>query len=359
MKKSKKILYAASTASHLRRFHMPYIEALRENAEVSLMATGEGVDFPITFDKHYFSLANFRSLLEIRKILKREQFDLLILNTTLTAFWIRAALFGMRKRPYVLNIVHGYLFPLERGGLRKQILLLCEKLMKGKTDTIAVMNGEDLETAKQNKLCKGDVYFTYGMGLPDGYAEKEIHDVHATYAPDGQFLCTFVGELSRRKNQIFLVQAVERLKSQGIPIRLLLVGEGSEHDTLKAEIERLGLENDVLLLGHSDEVPSILTATDLYLSASESEGLPFNLMEAMAFGLPIVASDVRGQRDLLTQKPEMLYPAGDMDAFCKAVTAVYQSEKKGSGGCSYPELEQYQLRSVFEDNMKILTMGLE
>ena len=149
MKKSKKILYAASTASHLRRFHIPYITALRESAEVYLMATGDGVDFPVTFDKHYFSIANFRSLFEIRKILKREQFDLLILNTTLTAFWIRAALFGMRKRPYVLNIVHGYLFPLEGGGLRKKILLFCEKLMCGKTDTIAVMNGEDLETAKQ------------------------------------------------------------------------------------------------------------------------------------------------------------------------------------------------------------------
>lgn len=359
MKKSKKILYAASTASHLRRFHIPYITALRESAEVYLMATGDGVDFPVTFDKHYFSIANFRSLFEIRKILKREQFDLLILNTTLTAFWIRAALFGMRKRPYVLNIVHGYLFPLEGGGLRKKILLFCEKLMRGKTDTIAVMNGEDLETAKQNKLCKGDVYFTYGMGLPDGYAEKEIHDVRERYAPDGQFLCTFVGELSRRKNQLFLVQAVERLKAQGLPIRLLLVGEGSEYDSLKAEITSMGLENEVLLLGHRDDVPSLLAATDLYLSASESEGLPFNLMEAMAFGLPIVASDVRGQRDLLLQNPEMLYTSGDMESFCKRITAVYQSGKKGSGSCSYPELEQYRLCSVFEDNMKILTMGLE
>ena len=221
------------------------------------------------------------------------------------------------------------------------------------------MNGEDLETAKQNKLCKGDVYFTYGMGLPDGYAEKEIHDVRERYAPDGQFLCTFVGELSRRKNQLFLVQAVERLKAQGLPIRLLLVGEGSEYDSLKAEITSLGLENEVLLLGHRDDVPSLLAATDLYLSASESEGLPFNLMEAMAFGLPIVASDVRGQRDLLLQNPEMLYTAGDMESFCKRITAVYQSGKKGSGSCSYPELEQYRLCSVFEDNMKILTMGLE
>ena len=128
MKKNKKILYTASTVTHLRRFHMPYIEALKKDADVCLMATGEGVDFPILFDKHYFSLANLRSLFAIRKILKREQFDTVILNTTLTAFWVRAAMFGMRKRPFVLNVVHGYLFPLEGGGLKKRILLFCEKL---------------------------------------------------------------------------------------------------------------------------------------------------------------------------------------------------------------------------------------
>lgn len=359
MMKNKKILYAASTASHLRRFHVPYIEALKKHGDVFLMATGEGVDFPITFDKRYFSIANFRSLLAIRKILKKEQFDLLILNTTLTAFWIRAALFGMRKRPYVLNVVHGYLFPLEGGGLRKQILLFCEKLMRNKTDAIAVMNGEDLETATRNKLCKGEVFFTYGMGLPDEYAEKEIHEVRERYAPDGQFVCTFVGELSRRKNQRLLIQATDLLKRQGVPMRLLLVGEGSEYDSLKEEIARLSLEEDVLLLGHSDEVPSILAATDLYLSASESEGLPFNLMEAMAFGLPILASDVRGQRDLFVQKPGVLYPAGDLNALCNAVLKIYNNGKKGSGSCEYPELEQYKLQSVFENNMKILTMGLE
>ena len=359
MKRNKKILYAASTSSHLRQFHMPYIEALKKQSEVYTMATGEGVDFPVTFAKSYFSLSNFRALFQIRKILKREQFDLLILNTTLTAFWIRAALFGMRKRPYVLNVVHGYLFPLDGGGMKKKILLLCEKLMRKKTDDIAVMNKEDLETATRNKLCKGKVYFTLGMGLPDGYSNPETESARERYAKEGDFLCSFVGELSKRKNQIFLIQAVQRLRSQGIPIRLLLAGEGSERETLQAEIASRGLENDVLLLGQSKEVPAILAATDLYLSASESEGLPFNLMEAMSFGLPIVASDVRGQHDLLEQKPEMLYPLGDMDAFCNSVKTVYEGEGKGRGSCAYPELEQYYLRSVFDDNIKILTKGLE
>ena len=361
MKKNKKILYAASTATHLRRFHMPYIEALKKDADVCLMATGDGVDFPILFDKHYFSFANLRSLFAIRKILKKEQFDLVVLNTTLTAFWVRAAMFGMRKRPFVLNIVHGYLFPYNGGGLKKRILLFCEKLMRKKTDAIAVMNREDLKTAKQYKLCRGKVYFTCGMGLANSYATLCERDsvLRSQYASAEQILCTYVGELSGRKNQSFLIRATKQLKDQGLPIRLLLVGEGSEYDALQEEIKSLGLQEDVFLVGHSDQVPALLAITDLYVSASVSEGLPFNLMEAMAFGLPILASNVRGQSDLLLKRTEMLYPLGDMEAFCLQLMEFYNTKKLGMNAYSYGELEQYLLSEVFEENMKILRTGLE
>ena len=70
--KAKKILYAASTASHLQNFHEPYIHALRETHNVLTMANGDGVDLPIAFDKSFFSLKNLRSIFQIRKILKRE-----------------------------------------------------------------------------------------------------------------------------------------------------------------------------------------------------------------------------------------------------------------------------------------------
>ena len=125
MKKSK-ILYAASTASHLRRFHKPYIDALSADATVLTMANGEGVDLCVPFAKSFFSLSNFKCVFQIRKILKRERFDRVILNTSLTAFLVRAAMLGMRNRPYVLNVVHGYLFPKEGKGFKNRFLLICE-----------------------------------------------------------------------------------------------------------------------------------------------------------------------------------------------------------------------------------------
>ncbi|MBQ8433073.1 MAG: glycosyltransferase [Clostridia bacterium] len=356
----KKILYAASTASHLQRFHKPYIEALRRDADVHLMANGEGVEHPIAFAKSYFSLSNLRAWWQIRRILKRENYDLVILNTTLAAFWIRLAMLGMRRRPYVLNVVHGYLFPKTQGGLRGAILLFCEKLVKGMTDDILVMNREDLENAGEHRLCRKEVYFSYGMGLP---ADRVIPGETAVRRSLGldkdSFVCTYVGELSKRKNQGFLIDAVHRLREEGSAVRLLLVGLGNEEANLKQRVADLGLEDRVFFLGHRDDIAEILSATDLYVSASSCEGLPFNLMEAMAAGLPVLASDVRGQWDLLCEQEGALYPLNDMEAFCQGIRNIRARGVYGKESVEYPALERYLLPSVLEENLKIFTLGLK
>lgn len=353
-----KILYAASTVSHLDRFHVPYLEALRKEHDVYLMATdAPGIDFPLAFDKKFFSVANFRAIGRIREILKQECFDKVIVNTSLAAFLIRMAMFGLRKkeRPFVLNVVHGYLFSYPVKGKKARFLLFCEKLLRGKTDALAVMNAEDLYIAQKYRLCRGEIFSMRGMGItipkdppkPDAY----IRRVYAHTEDD--FLCTFVGELSARKNQIFLIRAAKRLYEQGIPIRLLLIGEGAGREALEEEIKRLCMEERVYLPGARDNVYDYLAVTDLYVSASMSEGLPFNIMEAMACGLPILISNTKGQRDLMHGKSECLYESGDADTFCREVKRIYELGKYGMGSCVYPQLEEYLLASVFEENMKI------
>ena len=357
MKKPNKVLYVASTQSHLERFHRHYLSELKKSAEVFTMATGKDVDFPILFDKHFFSFSNLRSILQIRKILKRERFDAVLVHTTLAAFLVRAAMLGWRKRPYVLNVVHGYLFSKACSGMKDRVLLLCEKLLRKQTDDIAVMNAEDLEIAKAHRLCRGQIFFIDGMGITiDPQIPCADPILRARYAPnDRDFVCTFVGELSGRKNQIFLIRAFKRLQEKDLPVRLLLAGEGGEREALEREIQQNNMENTAFLLGNREPVTPYLAITDLYVSASRSEGLPFNVMEAMSCGLPIVASDTKGQNDLLTT--ESLYPLDDVEAFCQAVQRVYESGVYGVGSVHYPALEKYRLSAVCENNKKILTQG--
>ena len=106
-----KILITASTMVHIKNFHLPYIEKFKENGdEVYVLANGEGADFNVPFEKKTLSFKNLALISKIRKILKQEQFDVIYLHTTLAAFYVRLALKGLKKKPYVINTVHGYLF---------------------------------------------------------------------------------------------------------------------------------------------------------------------------------------------------------------------------------------------------------
>ena len=353
----KKLLYVASTASHLHRFHEPYLSALREVCEVRTMASGEGVDFPIPFCKQFLSVRHLETIRKVRHILQAEQFDAVIVNTTLAAAVVRLALRGVKPRPYMLNVVHGYLFSDPPRGLRDRILIRVERMLAKRTDSIAVMNAHDLAAATSRRLCLGNVTFLHGMGLPERELPQPDPSIRACYAASEEILLTFVGELSKRKNQFFLIRAVATLRAEGLPVRLLLIGEGSERQHLTREISERGLGDAVFLIGSRESVFPYLAVTDLYVSASLSEGLPFNILEAMQCGLPILASDVRGQQDLLDAK--RLYSSGNMDAFCAAVRQFAKHGTRGVGSVAYPNLNDYLLPSVFEENLKTLQTGVK
>lgn len=360
VKSEKKVLYVASTSSHLRRFHEPYLNGLKADFDVYTMANGEGVDFSVPFQKNVFSAKNLGAVAKIRRILRREHFDAVILNTSLAAFLVRIAMVGMKRRPAVLNIAHGYLFDFPAKGKSDRLMLTCEKMTARYTDELAVMNQADLTIAREHTLCRGKVHFINGMGyvLPCEKVQKDVA-LRNRIAGESDYLLTFVGELSPRKNQMFLIRCVKQLVDQGMPIRLMLVGEGAERSNLEAEIQRLGLSDRVLLTGNQEPVWPYLSITDLYVSASRIEGLPFNLMEAMACGLPIVASDCKGQTDLLKDCPESIYPTDDADGFCRAVIAAYRGNVRGIDFKQYSNLQDYTLEAVYRVDLDLMKGILE
>jgi glycosyltransferase EpsD len=111
-------------------------------------------------------------------------------------------------------------------------------------------------------------------------------------------------------------------------------------------------------VGSVSPVVPYLLISDLYVSASTCEGLPFNIMEAMSCGLPIVASDVKGQNDLLYDYPQTLYPLNDENAFCDAVRRAYCATTHGAYSRRYPTIEKYRLSKVFEETMRLFSSGI-
>ena len=329
-----KILICASNMVHINNFHRPYIDEFKRlGHEAYIMASGEGADFDIPFKKRSLSLKNALLSVKIKKIIKREKFDVVYLHTTLAAFWVRLALKGVKNRPIVVNTVHGYLFGGGFGKLHNKLYLSCERLVKKQTDYIFVMNNEDEEIAKANSLAKLGVYKINGMGLDP--AKRIIEKASPTLPPKK---LVYVGELSKRKNQIFLVRALKHLENA----TLTLVGDGSQRQAIEKEIKRLGLENRVTITGFTKNVSKYLSEADMYVSASTVEGLPFNILEAMEASLPIVASNIKGQCDLLPS--ECLYESGNMEEFISRVNGVKFA--------SY-DISNYKLQSTLDNNMSL------
>jgi glycosyltransferase involved in cell wall biosynthesis len=135
-----------------------------------------------------------------------------------------------------------------------------------------------------------------------------------------------VGRFVPQKNFPLLVEAISRLRHLGHYPTLCLVGDGPEMPTIRAAIRRLGMTESVLLPGMQMDVQSWLCRFDIFANSSDEEGHPIALLEAMAGGLPCVATDVGGVSQTLDSGLEgLLIPPRDADAMASAIASLLEN----------------------------------
>lgn len=317
----KKVLFCASTLSHLMNFHLPYLADFREQGYEVWTAAGKGKERPIPYAhrqvelplcKKFFSPKNVAAIFRTRRLLMKEGFTCISTHTTLASAVVRAAVLLMpkRKRPKVYCICHGYLFG-EKDGLKKWAYLLPELICAPVTDLLMTMNREDEAIAERYKLGKKRV-FIHGMGVDD----TPFHPLTPEQRRQGReewgfsrenFLFVYAAEFSRRKNQILLLRGFARAAEKIPNARLILAGTGATLEECKAEAARLGIGDRVFFPGYVEEMEKLYPLCDAAVSSSRMEGLPFNIMEAMLCGLPVIASRIKGHVDLLGEGSEWLF----------------------------------------------------
>ncbi len=126
-----------------------------------------------------------------------------------------------------------------------------------------------------------------------------------------------IGELSQNKNHKTIIRALATLKSPDI--HYIIAGEGKEEKALRRLAKKLGVADRVHLLGYRYDIPELCKLADLYIHPSYREGLPIAVIEAMASGLPVIGSDIRGNRELIDSKGGTLCTPNDIQGFAKAI----------------------------------------
>lgn len=352
----KKVLVVASTSDHLLTFHMPYIKELKKTCDVFTMSKDKDkkfANFNIDFQKKILSFRHLSVIKQIKRILEENQFDVVFLNTSLAAFLVRLAIKKLKNKPKVVNIVHGYLFGEKSNCIKRKLFLCAEKFVRKVTTNIVVMNNEDFDIATKHKLCTEKIYKINGMGI-NGSRFKTLAKKNTGVEDEITF--SFIGELSSRKNQMFLVKFIGELEKFDINAKLNLLGEGAQKDKLISYIKKKGLEEKVNLVGFVDDIEKFITSSNYYICASKIEGLPFNILEAMFAGSVIFSSDIKGTVDLIEDfENGVLFKLNNMNDLINKFRLVknnltLQNKLRKNAVLT---AKKYLFSEVFDDNAKI------
>ena len=356
-----KILMTASVWSHIRNFHLPYLRELQHRGWETHTAcrgipadppfTDRGIELPLV--KRMCSPENLRAALQLRKLIRQERYDLIVTHTSLAAFFTRLGVKGLRSRPRLVNVMHGYLFDDGTGAAKRSLLLGAERFTAPETDLLLTMNRWDTELARRLSLGK-TVRCIPGMGvdyarLEGGTEEDGLRLRRELGFTEADFVLLYPAEFSPRKSQRVLIRAMAALPAR---TKLVLCGRGEEREACIALAKSLDLEDRVRFPGQVEDMPAWYRMADAAVTASRSEGLPFNVMEAMHLALPVVASDVKGNNDLIRDgETGLLYPYGDEAACAAAVSRLMASPdlRRQLGERAAAEAERYALDRVLPE----------
>lgn len=310
----KKVLFVATVTKHINTFHIPYLKWFKEQGyEVHVASYGEekieycDKHFNLPFERFPLKIKNIKVYNELKKIINDNEYEIIHCHTPVGGALTRLAARKARKKynTKVIYTAHGFHFYKGAPLINWIIYYPIEKICARWTDTLITITEEDYEIAKKKLKKAKQIEHVYGVGMNTERFEKDF-----TYEEKQKIrnelgikkediIFTYVAELNKNKNQILLIDAIKELKKENLNVKLLLVGDGPLKEQYKEYVKKSNLEDNISILGIRKDINEILSITDIYLASSIREGLPVNIMEALYKGLPVIATNNRGHRELI------------------------------------------------------------
>ncbi|MBE6697296.1 MAG: glycosyltransferase family 4 protein [Ruminococcaceae bacterium] len=342
----KKVLLTATVQSHICQFHKPLCRVLHGlGYEIHVAArdnlaekNGLVLDFAdkvydVPFARSPFSKQNLGAYRMLRGIIEEQKYDAVHCNTPVGGVLTRLACRKARKQGMrVLYTAHGFHF--YKGAPKKNWLLYypIEWLCAHWTDRLLTITDEDFALATR-KFRKTTVCRIHGVGadqtrfypIPEKQRDQ-LRQQNGITPEQRVILC--VGELLPNKNQKTAIAAMQEVIKAQPNALLCIAGNGPEQGALQAQIESLGLQEHVRLLGYTTKIQEWYGMSDVLVACSYREGLPMNVIEAMLCGVPVVASVNRGHRELIKDAENgYLVQPDDAQAYAAKILSLLQNNE--------------------------------
>ena len=315
----------------------------------------------VDFERSPFNKKNLQAYKQLVKIIKDENINLVHCHTPMGAVLARLAAkkCGIKD---VLYTAHGFHF--FKGAPIKNWLIYypVERFLSRYTGTQICINMEDFNNAKKFKAANVEYIAGVGIDTKDIKEKSDIEDKEKDELKkelnlkDTDRILITAGEMIERKNQKFLLEVVKKIKEKENSIKLIVCGHGRLEHFLKAKAKELGIENNVIFTGYRTDIYKILGLAEIFLFSSLQEGLPVAVMEAMAVGLPVVCSNVRGNADLIdNEKGGYVLDKFDSDRWSDSIYSLLMDKNrlKSFGEYNMNRIKEYDRSNVEKEMRRI------
>lgn len=363
----KKVLYVTTVSRTINAFLIPHINMLLDNGyevhcacsidkpvDKELQRRGVKI-FEVPFSRNPLGIGNIKAFIKLEELQRINDYDIVHVHTPIAAIYGRLLKLNFPSLR-IIYTAHGYHF-LKGGSKLGWILYYpIEKIMAKFTDVTININKEDYEITKE-KLKHKKCYLLNGVGLDlDKYkklSSKEIQEKRKEFGlNDKDFVVLMIAEINKNKNHIQLINAMDILKDKYPNIKVLCIGDGTLKESLEKQIILRNLQNNIFMLGYRLDVNKLINISDIGILLSRREGLPRNIMEFMACGRKVIATDIRGCRDLICDETiGTLVNVDDYESTAKAIEKYYILNDKSFEVSE--EIRKYDIDSINSELLKI------
>lgn len=303
----------------------------------------------VDFVRSPYKIENWKIYYQLKDLMRRECFDLIHCHTPMGGVMARLAAHRTKTKP-VIYTAHGFHF--FKGAPLKNWLLYypIEKFLSRYTDQLICINKEDYQRAKRKFHAK-KVTLIPGVGIDVEKIQTLIVDKKKKRKelgiPLDKFVILSVGEMTKNKNHALLLRTMAEMKGQ--EVCCLICGKGEEEQNLKKMAADLKIEKEIVFLGFRTDIYNIYHVADAFVFPSLREGMPVALMEAMASGLPVICSDIRGNSDLIQNtKGGILLKGHEPEEYSSAIKDLIEDENKRirMGNYNQQEIKKFEYAKV-------------
>lgn len=271
---------------------------------------------------------NVRALQTLRRLIRQTRPHIVHTHMAKAGALGRVAA-RLEKVPVVVHTYHGHIFHGYFNPFAASFFLTVERALARVTDRlIAISEGQRNELCRRYRLAQEDRFELIPLGFnlepfrrsrPSEYLRRRFG------IPSQTVLVGTVGRLVPVKRVERFIEMAARLSSQpGLePIRFVVVGDGPQRVSLEIMARRHGLDGRLFWTGWEEDLPSVYADLDVAVLTSRNEGTPVSLIEAQAAGVPVVAADVGGVREVVADGTSgWIVPADDFDGLVGAVSRL-------------------------------------